>query len=100
MKKLFTHENRLIVFNMMNVLQDQGIDCQLRNEFSGGGVGDLAAFEIWPELWVADSDETRAQTVLASLQQESQGQCLCPACGAENEIHFALCWNCSQPLTG
>lgn len=52
MKKVFTHENRLIVFNLKNLLQEQGIECLVKNEFASGGVGDLSPFETWPELWV------------------------------------------------
>jgi hypothetical protein len=98
MKKLFTHENRLIVSNIRNLLEGEGIECQLRNEFAGGGVGDLAPFDIWPELWVADEDIGRGIEVLNELQQENLIRRQCPACGAENDGHFRLCWQCCEPL--
>ena len=98
MKKVFSHENRLIVFNMKNLLEEQGIECMVKNEFACGGVGELAPFETWPELWIADANDlARAETVIAGLadsQPAKQGW-VCAACGETNEANFQLCWNCS-----
>ena len=46
MKKLYTHENRIIVFNLKNVLQAEGIEAVVVNEFAAGGAGD-AGFHAW-----------------------------------------------------
>ena len=35
MNKVFTHENRMIVYNMRNLLQGEGIETIVRNEFAG-----------------------------------------------------------------
>ena len=34
MKKVYTHENHMIVFNMKNVLQGEGIETVVINEFA------------------------------------------------------------------
>jgi len=34
MKKLYTHENRMIIFNLKNVLEGEGIDCSVINEYA------------------------------------------------------------------
>ena len=39
MKKVFTHENRMIVYNMKNLLQGEGIELVMKNEFTGWGIG-------------------------------------------------------------
>ena len=57
MKKVFTHENRLIVYNVKNLIEEQGVACMIKNEFSAGGVGELAPFETWPEVWILDDDQ-------------------------------------------
>jgi hypothetical protein len=99
MKKIFTHENRLIVFNLKNLLQEQGIECIVKNEFSGGGVGDLAPFETWPELWLMDeSDTNAAKQVISQLQQDDDEEVKCPHCGEENGRHFRICWQCGESL--
>lgn len=68
MVKVFTHENRLILFNVKNLLKAEGIDCVVRNEYASSGVGDLSPFETWPELWlIRDEDEPRARELIAEL---------------------------------
>ena len=46
MKKVFTHENRMIVYNMNNLLQGEGIETVMKNEFSGGGVDVLPTIMV------------------------------------------------------
>lgn len=98
MKKLYTHENRMIVYNMRNLLQSEGIETVVRNEFTGGGVGDLPAFDTWPELWL--QDETRlpqAQSILQGVVDDSDTESWsCTSCGEANGAAFQLCWNCRQ----
>jgi len=99
MKKLFTHENRMIVYNMKNLLQSEGIDALLKNEFSGGGVGDLPAFDTWPELWVDEPHLAQAQSVLRQAEQSSSGEAwFCRGCGESSDAGFAICWNCGQSI--
>lgn len=95
MKKVFTHENRLILFNMKNVLEDNGIECLVKNEFASGGVGDLAPFETWPELWVDEDDAEKAQGIFAGLNQSDQSDWSCARCGETNASSFKICWNCA-----
>lgn len=99
MKKVFTHENRMIVYNMKNLLQGEGIDTLLKNEFSGGGVGDLPVFDTWPELWVGDAQLAQARILLQRVAQTPPGAAWrCAGCGEQNEAGFGLCWNCGQSL--
>lgn len=97
MKKLFTSENRMIVYNMKNLLRGEGIETLVKNEFSGGGIGDLPAFDTWPELWVEDTLEARAQSVLRQLAQASEREAwFCRRCGEANEAAFGVCWQCGH----
>jgi hypothetical protein len=97
MKKVYSHENRLIVFNLKNLLEEQGIECMIKNEFSGGGVGDLAPLDTWPEVWINDDDLfDRAQALIKeTLNNPSESDdWFCPDCGEKNAFSFQLCWNC------
>lgn len=82
MKKVFTHENRMILFNMKNLLLAEGIETRVVNEFAGGGVGDLPAFDTWPELWVEDdSSFARAEQVVQEvLTREQDADWFCRGC--------------------
>lgn len=98
MIKVFTHENRMIVFNIKNLLHEAGIETVVMNEFAGGGVGDLAAFDTWPELWL--EDETRlddAQSILhAILEGDDNHDWYCRGCQEKNTAAFEVCWNCGR----
>jgi len=73
--KVFTHENRLILFNVKNLLEAEGIETVVRNEFSSSAVGDLSPFETWPELWLLhDEDLPRARDILSRLNDEDEGR--------------------------
>ncbi len=75
MIKVFTHENRLILFNVKNLLEAEGIETVVRNEFSSSAVGDLSPFETWPELWLLhDEDLPRARAILSRLNDEDEGR--------------------------
>lgn len=96
MEKIYTHENRFLVWNMKGILETAGIDCQIRNEYAGGGVGDLSPFDVWPEIWVAGRDAERARALLAGLEaapgEESEWRC--GRCGEINDAAFEFCWQC------
>lgn len=98
MKKIFSHENRLIVFNIKNLLEEQGIACQIKNEFASGGVGDLSPFDTWPEVWVDDDlAEWAGQLVRKLLADELPGESwVCTHCGERNDSQFKICWKCSE----
>ena len=98
MKKIFTHENRMILFNVRNLLQAEGIETRVVNEFAGGGVGDLPAFDTWPELWLEDESRLdAAQAIVAEALEGGQGNAwVCRGCGEGNEAAFQVCWNCGR----
>ena len=98
MKKLYTHENRMIIFNLKNVLQDMGIECTVINEFASGGAGDLATFDTWPELWVSDRDRFgEAESVLQKIVfDRNDDYWFCSGCQEKNGGAFELCWKCGR----
>lgn len=101
MIKLFTHENRLIVFNLKNLLQQQGIETQVRNEYSAGAAGDLAPHEVWPELWLIDEQhETTARALVAELTTPTQKDWTCPQCGEQLSAAYDYCWQCQTQHPG
>jgi hypothetical protein len=98
MKKLYTHENRMIIFNLKNVLQEMGIKCTVINEFASGGAGDLATFDTWPELWVSDTHRFgEAESVLQKIVfDRNDDYWYCSGCQEKNGGAFELCWKCGR----
>ncbi len=99
MKKIFTHENRMIVFNIKNVLQGEGIETIVVNEYAAGGVGDLATFDTWPELWIEDESwMARAEEIVQGILTGNEtGSWFCRGCQEHNDASFQICWNCGHP---
>lgn len=97
MKLLYTHPNRMIVENMKNIVEREGIEVELQNEFSGGGIGELAPIDAWPELWLVDEkDFDKANKLLDEVKKESDTEWVCGRCGEKNAGNFEVCWNCSK----
>jgi hypothetical protein len=95
-KLVYRNENRLLVGNARNIVQRAGIEVVLKNEYAGGGVGELAPLDTWPELWVVeDSNYDRAQRLLAeALASPQAGPWRCRVCNELNDAAFELCWKC------
>ena len=100
MKKLYTHENRMIIFNLKNVLEREGIESVVMNEYSSGGAGDLATFDTWPEVWVEDESQfDRAEALLNQIVfNPGDDFWFCRGCQEKNDVAFKLCWNCSRSI--
>lgn len=97
MKLIYTHENRFLVSNALNILENGNIEVTLKNEFIGGAAGDLSPFDTWQEIWVEDSDYEKAETLLLSLKADSAStEWSCPVCGEANGAAFEVCWKCHQ----
>ncbi len=96
MKLVYTHENFILVGNARALLERADIATTLRNEFTGGGRGDIPVFETWPELWVErDRDAERALALLKQLTDPAvHADWVCTKCGESNAASFELCWHC------
>ena len=100
MKKLTSSESLVTINHYKNVLESEGIPCQIRNEFLGGIAGEMPLQEIWPELWIInDIDYDRAKQLIdnAIVDESPHANWKCGKCGEENEGQFAACWNCGAP---
>ena len=99
MKRVATAESLAEIGHFRNLLEQQGIRCFIRNEQLSGALGEVPFLECLPELWVVeDSDQVRAESMLAELGREAEGgrSWRCTGCGEINEAQFAACWNCSS----
>ncbi|WP_119393968.1 putative signal transducing protein [Salinibius halmophilus] len=95
MKLVFTHPSSLIVGNARNLLDQQGIACEMQNVFAGSAAGELSPIDAWPELWVKnDAHEQLAKSILANAENGADETWLCTNCGDENVGSFDFCWQC------
>ena len=99
MKKLTSSPSIVTINHYKNVLESEGIPCQLKNEHLGSIVGEIPFLEVWPELWVInDLDYDRAKQLIEGTAQDESPQSSwhCNKCGEQNEGQFAACWNCGE----
>ncbi|RJG42243.1 putative signal transducing protein [Motilimonas pumila] len=98
MKLVYTHENPIMVNNIKNILAQAGVETLLRNEFSQAGLGEIPAFDTWPELWVIEplQYEKAQQLVEAIKQQHNAPAWFCTQCHEENDGSFEICWQCQH----
>ena len=97
MQKIYSHEDRFMVQQVKQLLEDNGIPCFIKNEFAGGAIGELAPFDTWPEVWLTDSEwQTRAEHLINTLQSQPQRTepWVCQHCHEKNEGSFEVCWQC------
>ncbi|HUX73475.1 MAG TPA: DUF2007 domain-containing protein [Steroidobacteraceae bacterium] len=95
MKRVFRAATLLQVAHARNLLIAAGIECEIRNQFLAGAVGELPALETWPQLYVDEADEYRALRALAQAAQATTGPpWTCEGCGEELEPQFSSCWRC------
>ena len=98
MKLIYTHENRLLVSNVKNLLEQNGIETLLKNEFSQDAMGELAIFECWPQLWI--TQEGKFERAKKLVHEITHAQALpswfCCQCDEENDASFELCWQCQH----
>ena len=96
MKLAYTHENRLLVSNAQNMVESQGINTLLKNEYAAGAMGDIAPIDSWMELWVLDEkDHQHAIALLEKLTADTAREdWLCFQCNESNDATFDFCWKC------
>ena len=101
MKKLTSADSIVTINHYKNILESEGIPCEIRNEHLGSIIGEMPFPEVWPQLWVInDLDFDRAAQLIAadSLRESPAEPWKCGQCGEENEGQFSACWNCGTQL--
>lgn len=98
MQKVFTNQNLAIVGAVRAHLDENGINSQMRNEFSSSVMGEVPFFDVWPELWVVDQLSEQAIDLVLDIQnKENKGpDWLCPQCQESNPVNFEICWQCES----
>jgi len=98
MKLVYSNENPFLVSNVKNLIDAQGISTFIKNEFAQGAVGEISAFDAWPEVWVFnDENLERALEISKSSQDIIKGvDWTCLSCSEKNDPSFEVCWNCQN----
>lgn len=99
MKKIYSAADTIQAGHIHSVLENEGVDCWIKNQSLSGGIGELPPTECWPEVWLRnDEDYDRAlkiisPIILPSETDQSPWQC---RCGERLEGQFNECWQCGE----
>jgi hypothetical protein len=101
MKRVYLAANLPDAQIAVDALATHSIKAHIFNANAIGGVGELAATQIWPEVWVDDDGDAEAAIqLLHDLHTPAiTVSKICPQCGEENPGNFLSCWNCNQALS-
>jgi hypothetical protein len=72
-KRVYRAASLLQVAHARNILVAAGVECELRNIYLAGALGELPMMETWPQLWVHDADERYAESLLAGAARRALG---------------------------
>lgn len=97
-KKVYSTQLIPLAGHVKAILEAQGIECILKNDFLAGAAGELPPIECWPEVWILqddDYDEATAIVAATTLSASESGETwTCPRCEEELEAQFTNCWKC------
>lgn len=98
MQLVYSAPSLLMAGHIRNVLEAHGIACVLKNEYLGGGAGELPLTECWPEVWVEERDYAEARKIVqrALTGADSGPPWQCSRCGEISEGQFSQCWRCGM----
>ena len=97
MKKIYTHENIMVLHSAKNILALNNIESFVKNEHTLPNGGRHGIDNIFLELWITNDDNfTEAASIIESQlnNPEPRADWICPECNEENDGSFDLCWKC------
>ncbi len=97
MHLLYSSLKLLEVHHLKNLLEAEGIRCQIRNELLSRLAGEIPFTVCAPELWLLDErDLDKARRIVADFGRAAVAQppWQCPDCGEALEGQFSACWHC------
>ncbi len=98
MREVFTHQDYTRVGYFKSILDAEGVENFIRNQYTHSTMTELPSGVFFPSLCVLhDEDYERAMEILAPYHhplQPTGEDWICPACGETVPTGFEICWKC------
>lgn len=98
MNRVYSSFDTILLGYLRGLLASEGVEAEIRNEFSASAFGELPAGDAMPELWAEKSKlELAKQIVDQGLKPDDTNPLSdwkCPECNETVEGQFAQCWHC------
>ena len=101
MLKFYEARDSLEARQLVDALAAHAIEATVLGEHLSGAAGELPAVNF-PWVWLINNDDMpAAQAVLDGFLASrgslpKRGPWVCPACGAEVDAGFDICWQCGS----
>lgn len=99
MRRVFSHHNIVLAYNIKNILENQGFTCLIKNDLLSSTAGELPPTEVWPEIWITNTaHHEKALSIVAEALHgnPSLTSWRCTCCNEANAPAFELCWHCGS----
>jgi len=94
--KVYSSEDLMMVSHFKNILEINGINCEVYGEFAA--LGERADPNGCVELWITDASQSEQAKQIIQEAIECKDNELkpwkCPNCQEEMEGQFTECWKC------
>ena len=97
MQPLYSSLNLLEIHHLKNLLEAEGVRCEIKNELLSRLAGEIPFTECAPQLCLLDErDLERAKRIVAEFGRgpSARPPWQCPRCGEALEGQFSACWRC------
>ena len=96
MERVYSSHNQALAHHVKNLLELEGIECEIRRELLGGGAGGIVPTEAWVEVWVDPEKSEQAWKIVNAViaEEEPEGEKWECSCGEQLGAQFTSCWNC------
>lgn len=97
MPALYSSLNLHEIYHLKNLIEAEGIRCQIKNELLSRLAGEIPFTECAPQLWLLDErDRERALRIVGDFGRGAAAgpAWKCPSCGETLEGQFSECWHC------
>ena len=99
MKRVYCSDDLVMAGHLKSLLDADGIECFIKNQYLTGGRGDLPLNECWPEIWITDDAAyAHAMKIVTAIttQNDTHPVAWHCSCGETIEGQFDSCWNCGE----
>ena len=99
MEKVYSSDNLIMAGHVKSLLENEGINCIIKNQNLAGAIGELPPVECWPEVWITnDEDYDLAMKIVATVitNDLSSANDWQFECGEMIEGQFTACWKCGN----
>ena len=97
MQPLYSSLNLHEIYHLKNLLEAEGVRCQIKNELLSRLAGEIPFTECAPQLWLLDErDLEQAVRIVRDFRRGvvAGPPWQCPNCGETLEGQFSACWHC------